>query len=207
MSSAVDLRILAETDVTQPLSAETIQTVLRRPPFVYVSGTFNTRDVGLVPTASGQPSELRPGFVYRSGGLNRLTDDGKSLLAQKLGIKKIFDLRSVEERTNSPDPDVPGAENVWLASAERDGSVNLADFVDGLGEKGYVRMYLDVLDLYQPNFTAVLEHIRDHPGEPFMFHCTGEFSPNGCLYGDNVPASADWYKPAETALGSCQAYC
>ncbi|OIW28900.1 hypothetical protein CONLIGDRAFT_397592 [Coniochaeta ligniaria NRRL 30616] len=181
--SATDLRALAETDVVQPLPSDTVQVVLTSPPFVYVPGTFNTRDIGLVPTPTGEPSKLRPGFVYRSGGLGRLTAEGESLLADKLGIKKIFDLRSVEEHSKSPDPEIAGIDNVWLATSERDAKVDVNNFVDGLGEKGYVKMYFDVLDLYKSNFRAVLEHIRDHPTEPFLFHCTAGRDRTGVLSG------------------------
>ncbi len=38
-------------------------------------------------------------------------------------------------------------------------------------------MYLDVLKVYKPNFKRVLEHVRDQPSEPFLFHCTGGLSP------------------------------
>lgn len=173
MSVVPDLRALAETDVTQPLSSDIVQVVLTSSPFVYVPGTFNTRDVGLVPAATGDSSKLRRGFVYRSGGLERLTNDGKSLLGQRLGVKKIFDLRSAEEHSKGPDPEIPGIENVWFAAAERNAKVDVNDFVEGLGEKGYVKMYLDILDNYQTNFKAVLEHVRDNPTEPFLIHCTG----------------------------------
>lgn len=171
--SAADLRFLAETDVVQPLPSDVVQVVLTSPPFVYVPGTFNTRDIGRIPTPNGAPSALRPGLVYRSGGLDRLADDGKSMLVDKLGIKKIFDLRSVEEHGKSPDPEIAGIENIWLGTAEREAKVDVNDFVDGLGEKGYVKMYFDVLDLYQSNIRAVLEHVRDNPTEPFLLHCTG----------------------------------
>ena len=174
-AEAARLRALAETDVTEPLSSDTVQAVLTSSPFVYVPGTFNTRDIGLIPTATGEPPKLRPGFVYRSGGLGRLTDDGKQLLVRELGVKKIFDLRSVQERSSNPDPEIDGVENVWFSSSERDASVNVNDFVEGLGEKGYIKMYFDVVDLYRDHFRAVLEHVRDFPHEPFLFHCTGEF--------------------------------
>lgn len=168
-----ELRALSETDVAKPLPSDTVQRVLTSSPFVYVPGTFNTRDVGLVPTSTGEPSKLRPGLVYRSGGLGRLTDDGKSLLADKLGVKKIFDLRSVEEHEQSPDPEIGGVENIWVRSSELEAKVDINKFIDGLGEKGYEEMYLDVLRIYQASFKAVLEHIRDHPTEPFLFHCSG----------------------------------
>lgn len=174
--SAAELRVIAETDVTQPLPADVTQVILTSAPFVYVPGTFNTRDVGLVPTPDGTPSKLRTGFVYRSGALNGLTGNGKSVIAEKLAVKKVFDLRSMEEHSRSPDPEIPGVENVWRSTGELAAHVEIADFIDGLGEKGYSKMYLEVLDLYQPIFTAVFEHVRDHPEEPFLFHCTGELS-------------------------------
>jgi len=203
-AEAARLRALAETDVTQELASDTVQAVLTSSPFVYVPGTFNTRDIGLVPTATGEPSKLRPGFVYRSGGLGRLTDDGKLLLVRELGVKKIFDLRSVQERSSNPDPEIEGVENVWFSSSERDASVNVDDFVEGLGEKGYIKMYSDVVDLYRHHFRAVLEHVRDSPHEPFLFHCTGEFLRIGYSY---VGLAANWnHQLAATALEFCPAY-
>jgi protein tyrosine/serine phosphatase len=171
--SATELRTLAETDVSQPLPSDVVQATLTSSPFVYVPGTFNTRDVGLVPTSTGAPSKLRTGFVYRSGALGGLTNDGKSLISEKLGVKKIFDLRSKDEHATSADPEIDGVKNVWLPSTELEATVDINDFIDGLGEKGYTKMYLDVLRIYQANFRAVLEHVRDHPTEPFLFHCTG----------------------------------
>ena len=173
--SASELRALAETDVLNPIQSDTVKAVLTSPPFVYVPGTFNTRDIGLVPTATGEPSRLRPAFVYRSGGLERLTDDGKSVLANKLGIKKIFDLRSNAEHHSSPDPEIPGIENIWSSTTDQNAKIDPDDFVDGLGESGYVKMYFEVLELYPESFRTVLKHVRDNPNEPFLFHCTGEY--------------------------------
>ncbi|KAB5577619.1 protein-tyrosine phosphatase-like protein [Coniochaeta sp. 2T2.1] len=198
--SAAKLRALAETDVLNPIPSDTVQAALTSPPFVYVPGTFNTRDVGLVPTSTGEPSKLRPGFVYRSGGLERLTDDGKSMLANKLGIKKIFDLRSNGEHGKSPDPEIPGIENVWSSTGEQDAQIDPNDFVDGLGESGYVKMYFEVLDLYPESFRTVLTHVRDHPDEPFLFHCTAGRDRTGVLSGmllalagaDPDTVSLDW---------------
>lgn len=173
--SAAQLRAIAEIDVSLPLPAEQLKSTLLNPPFIYVPGTFNTRDLGLVPSPAG-PSNFRTGYAYRSGALVGIGNDGKALLAQKLGVKKIFDLRSIREHAQGPDPVIEGIENVWKETAEEDAVVNIADFVDGDGEKGYENMYLDVLKIYQPSFKGVLEHVRDRPQEPFLFHCTGLFS-------------------------------
>lgn len=170
--SAADLRAVAEVDVSQPLPADVLMSTLVSPPFIYVQGTFNTRDLGLVPVSSGS-SNVRKSYAYRSGALGGLTDDGKALVARKLGVKRIFDLRSAREHAQGPDPAIDGVQNVWRESAEKDAVVDLSEFVEGQGEKGYERMYLEVLDVYRLNFKDVLEHVRDCPDEPFLFHCTG----------------------------------
>jgi hypothetical protein len=33
-----------------------------------------------------------------------------------------------------------------------------------------------VIAAYKPSIRAVLEHVRDRPNEPFLFHCTGRKS-------------------------------
>ncbi|KAK0635646.1 protein-tyrosine phosphatase-like protein [Bombardia bombarda] len=115
----------SETDVSQPLPKEQVYAALRTAPFTYVPGTFNTRDLGLVSSA------LRPGLAYRSGMLTGLGEEGKKVLREKLGVKKIFDLRSVREREAQPDPAVERVENV-----DYGGSVKgvLEHVRDGVGE-------------------------------------------------------------------------
>ena len=167
---AASLRTLAESDVTNPIPKEQLYAALQTPPFIYIPGTYNSRDVGLVPGVS----RIRPGLVFRSGGLERLSDEGKALIKEKLGVKRVFDLRSQREHEAAADPEIEGVENVWNAHVnERDARVDLSTFIEGDGEKGYTLMYFDVLNLYQAAFRDVLEHVRDRPSEPFLFHCTG----------------------------------
>ncbi|EOO03481.1 putative tyrosine phosphatase protein [Phaeoacremonium minimum UCRPA7] len=157
---AADLRALAEIDVVKPIPKGQLYATLETPPFIFVPGTYNTRDVGLVPGVT----RIRPGLVFRSGGLDRLTDNGKALIQAKLGVKRVFDLRSQREHETAPDPEIDGVVNVWNVDVgEDDAKVNLSTFIDGEGEKGYTEMYLDVLRLYRPAFRDVLEHVRDRP--------------------------------------------
>ena len=165
---AAALRTLAETDVRDPIPASVLLAALQTPPFVVVPGTFNTRDLGLVP---GSP--LRAGLAYRSGALGHLTDNGRAVLSGKLGIRRVFDLRSPEEREKSPDPQLDGVENTWISSSRPDEQPDLRWFVAGGGEAGYRRMYLDVIDVYQASWRAILEHVRDRSDELFLIHCTG----------------------------------
>ena len=185
----LDLLALAKTDVSHPLAPPLLRAALSSPPFVALPGSFNTRDLGLLP---GSP--LPPGLAYRSGGFFFLGGGGggggpdapkeeaenanaaaAAALVDRLRVRKVFDLRSAAERERAPDPAVAGVEGVWVRPEEKDAEVDLAAFVEGEGEKGYAAMYLDVLRVYQGGFRKVLEHVRDRRGEPFLFHCTGEF--------------------------------
>ncbi|KAI1440560.1 protein-tyrosine phosphatase-like protein [Annulohypoxylon stygium] len=178
MADAAALLKLAETDVSQEITKDQYIPILTQPPFVFVDGTFNTRDIGLVP---GSP--LKPGYVFRSGALAQLSDNGKAVLGGKLGVKRVFDLRSPEERGQAPDPALEGVEYVWIESARPDAAIELDRFVKGQGEDGYRDMYLDVVDVYQESWKAILQHIRDRPADPFLVHCTAGRDRTGVLAG------------------------
>lgn len=178
---ATALRSLAETDVREPIPASALLAALQTPPFVVVPGTFNTRDLGLLlPDQDRRRGGIRPGFIFRTGGLDALprSADGQAVLRDSLAIKRIFDLRSREEHARSPDPALDGIEGVWLGhgvhGAEDNPMLNLDLFAEGEGEKGYVHMYMDVLDKYRASFREVLASVRDRPADAIMFHCTGE---------------------------------
>lgn len=86
--------------------------LLPSPPFVAISGLANFRDIGGYPvvscTSAGGDDNVdgskttttkkvvRRGVVYRASEPSKVTDDGVSKL-QKLGIEKVFDLRSAVE--------------------------------------------------------------------------------------------------------------
>ncbi|KAL7623221.1 hypothetical protein AAE478_006902 [Parahypoxylon ruwenzoriense] len=180
-SSSPTLLALAITDVAQEIPRSAYGPVLSAPPFVYVDGTFNTRDVGRVP---GSP--VRPNFVYRSGALARLTDAGRAALSGTLGVRRVFDLRSPEERALAPNPpalEADGVQHTWIPSTRPDSTPDLSRFVDGGGELGYREMYLEVIDVYRDSWRAILEHVRDRPQDPFLVHCTAGRDRTGVLSG------------------------
>ncbi|KAI4861420.1 protein-tyrosine phosphatase-like protein [Hypoxylon rubiginosum] len=178
MADTAALLKLAETEVAQEIPKEQYVPVLTSPPFVFVDGTFNTRDLGLVP---GSP--LRAGFAFRSGALFRLTDNGRAVLEGKLGIKRVFDLRSPEERGVAPDPELEGVENTWIESSRPDSTPDLDRFIPSEGAEGYREMYLEVIDVYRESWKAILEHVRDRPNDPFLVHCTAGRDRTGVLAG------------------------
>ena len=61
---------------------------------IHVPGVANFRDIGGFSAQFGY--HVRRGLIYRSGCLEGLTEDGKTIL-ESLGIKDVFDLRRVEE--------------------------------------------------------------------------------------------------------------
>ena len=81
--------------------------------FINVEAVKNLRDVGGYPVSSG--ISIRRKLVYRSGYLDDLTEKGR-LQIQKLGIKKIFDLRSSLEVGRSKREN--GQYECWLASSD-----------------------------------------------------------------------------------------
>lgn len=177
-TAKTDLLKLASTDVKTALSPEQYGPVLTSAPFVHVAGTFNTRDLGLVPD-----SPLRAHYAFRSGALGGLTDAGKAALTSQLGVKRVFDLRSPEERERMPDPVIVGVENTWIRSSRPDSRPDLARFVAGEGEVGYEGMYLEVAEVYAESWKAILEHVRDRPLDPFLVHCTAGRDRTGVFGG------------------------
>lgn len=179
---APQLQSLAETDVREEIPPEQLLEALRTPPFVHVPGTFNTRDLGLLTSAAPR---IRPGFLYRTGGLDLLgaSPDGQALLRDRLGVRRIFDLRSREEHAARPDPEIAGVEGVWLGGVEQAARADPAAFADGGGEKGCAAMYMEVLALHGDAFREVLRSVRDRPGEGILFHCTAGRDRTGVLAG------------------------
>lgn len=165
MSSASQLRQLADTPIRDPISPEDLAAVLGSAPFISTPGAFNLRDMGLVPG-----SALRSGLVYRSAKLGPVQSEW---IANKVGV--VFDLRRPAERDKSPDPTVDGVPNVWNPPQAPYDAPNLAEFAIGDGSEAWGAQYLRVLKGYAVTFRQVLEHVRDRPGVPFLFHCTGEF--------------------------------
>lgn len=60
----------------------------------YLSGTFNFRDLGGLPTVDG--TRIRPGVLLRSAQLSDLDQPGHTIL-RELGVTDVFDLRGLRE--------------------------------------------------------------------------------------------------------------
>ncbi|KAK2730568.1 hypothetical protein CKAH01_02396 [Colletotrichum kahawae] len=169
---------LSETDVRSPIPPEKLLPALTSPPFIPSTSLINVRELGAVPG-----SAILSGLAYRCGTLELATTDPQALSWLSGSVKRIFDIRSPGERERAPDPHIDGVENTWFDSTSVDLPPLLDEFVEGGGEVGLRKEYLKVLDIYRRTFHAVMEHIRDRPGEPFLFHCTAGRDRTGVLAG------------------------
>lgn len=169
--SAVDVNALAATEARNAIPVDTYLPIVTAPPFVPSRSLFNLRDVGAV-ADSGVPS----GLAFRCGALDHVSKDPDAVEWLSTHVKKIFDLRKQgSERDSAPDPVLDGIENVWLPAKGEYPVPNLDDFAKNDGKDAWKQQYMNVARMYSPTFKAVLEHIRDHPTVPFLFHCTGTF--------------------------------
>ena len=172
MEPNYDLQELLKTDIRTQIPEAIVSKITSSPPWVIVPGAFNVRAIGQSPSTPN----VRPGFIYRSGVLSKITEEGKSVLTDSLRIATIYDLRKPEEREKSPSPDIKGVETVWLPYGTEPAPVDLKLFGCGdNGASGYAKMYLEIAEILVPTYRRVFEHIRDFPEKPLLFHCTGKF--------------------------------
>ncbi|EJT49088.1 hypothetical protein A1Q2_07813 [Trichosporon asahii var. asahii CBS 8904] len=161
------LNELARRDVATPITGDELQTALASPPFVD-GGLINLRDLGLVPNCPIPAGKFfRCGQIVESDQANQWIRDH---------VKVIVDLRKAGERKRSPDPEIEGVDNIWY-DPEQDGwkaqKLLIEDFERENGSAiGWAEQYVLVLRYYHRTFRAALEHIRDHPEDPMLFHCS-----------------------------------
>ncbi|KAI2726844.1 hypothetical protein CBS147311_2414 [Penicillium roqueforti] len=167
MSKTDQFREVLNTDIRTPIPEELVTRISSLPPFIPIPGVSNFRDL------SHDNNKVRPGFVYRSGNLSNIFGSGKSIIATKLGITTIFDLRNEGERQRAPSPSIPGVETIWLPYGDRPATLNLRDFAgEDKGAQGFVKMYFGILEAAVPCLTEIFKHIRDNPDDPFIVHCS-----------------------------------
>jgi len=78
--------------------ATSAQPSLPSPPFISVPGIQNFRDTGGYPLASDPGKIVRRGVLYRAAEPSQVTPEGVARMsATGLGIKYVYDLRSVRE--------------------------------------------------------------------------------------------------------------
>jgi protein-tyrosine phosphatase len=161
-----------------PVNPETL--IIRLPGddpnrMIPLRGAVNFRDMGGYATADGR--RVRKGQVYRAGMLANLEPDDLAYL-ESIGLKLVCDLRSAEEKTQSPDklPPVEGLDYLHLPlDAEDNRAERLRTIL--LNPRAFedimVQMYKDVIvDRNATVYGALFRRIADPANLPTLIHCT-----------------------------------
>ncbi|KAI0363248.1 hypothetical protein BV20DRAFT_958658 [Pilatotrama ljubarskyi] len=158
--------------------ASTIASTLDSPPFVRIEGVFNVRDFGAGhAVAGGGAAKVKPLFLFRSGEFSHITERGIEQL-RALGIRKVFDLRVDTEiaKYQTANRAIEGVEMV-RAPVLQEGwepseiAKRLKEFEDNPHDT-FLTIYRHVLEHGNSSLEQVLIHLRDHPDQPCLIHCT-----------------------------------
>lgn len=144
---------------------------------VPLAGAMNFRDPGGCRTADGRT--VRWGCVYRSDGLDQLTDADVELLAGR-DIRLVCDLRNDREVTEAPSrlPDHPDLRRRRFPIGGDTGETAsileliLAGDIREFGAKAMADLYIGVLEAAAGTFAEVVRLAADPANHPMVFHCT-----------------------------------
>lgn len=144
---------------------------------IALEGTPNFRDLGGYETADGRTTKWRR--LFRSGTLADLTEQDHVHL-EDLGISKIIDLRTDDERTKWPSrlPE-EGPQVVPLAIHGRDivreGPFNMEAYLKSLTAsqlaEGIKESYETFVTRYAHQYKSLFGHLEDGPGNASLIHC------------------------------------
>lgn len=148
-------------------------------------GIPNLRDVGGYTTADGR--RVRLGVLYRSTALDAATDADLRELERR-GIRTVFDLRTVSERTSAPDrlpahatavdldviADSPGGSPAKLAelAAQREVAETVLAQTDVDTVFGRIYRELVTLPSAVASYRALFLALADEASLPALYHCT-----------------------------------
>ena len=140
---------------------------------IVLDGTSNTRELGGYKTEDGR--SLKWGVLYRSDKLSELTDADQEYLLQ-LGIKRVVDFRSSEEKQNEPDQ-LPSTLKYIEMPIEADGAIrpkveailkgDLNEDVGAILVETNKEFISDFSGVYKGFIESLIEN-----QEPTLFHCT-----------------------------------
>ena len=138
-----------------------------------MDGAHNTRELGGYKTTDGK--SVKWGMLYRSDKLSDISDTDQAYL-QDLGIKKIIDFRSKEEKEEDPDIIPKGIDYIEMPISV-DGAMRskIEAVLKGETNKDVKSFLIDANKEFVSNYTDVYEdflrNLIDDDG-PTLFHCT-----------------------------------
>lgn len=83
-----------QTNVADRIDPGIVSNIISQPPWIRVDGVPNCRDLGGNEFSSGV---VRKGYMFRSGMLEHITEDGEQDI-KTMGIRKILDLGRPRKR-------------------------------------------------------------------------------------------------------------
>jgi protein-tyrosine phosphatase len=143
-----------------------------------LAGAANFRDLGGNPTIDSRL--VKRGLVFRSDHLSRLSPGDHSIL-QRMQLKIVCDLRSVQEQQKAPDLLPDDASIRLLSLPVQDKIFDPATAMERLkaGDDTWLSMdflvglYRRYLDDFGPTWGRVLSFAAADDNLPLVFHCTG----------------------------------
>ena len=155
----------------------------------------NTRDLGGMVTSDGK--KIREGVLYRSAALFTASEKDLEKLSG-MNLCRIYDFRGEDDRSQHPDPEIPGCLNVWLqilpstspgVTHGKDSEAELVKAFQGLIEKPE-KSCLMMADAYRKfvreehcrkQYGSFLKDILEQAKETeekgqqpaFLWHCAG----------------------------------
>jgi len=138
-----------------------------------MDGAHNTRELGGYKTTDGK--SVKWGMLFRSDKLSDISETDQEYL-QALGIKKIVDFRSEEEKTEDPDIIPTGISYVEMPISV-DGAMRskIEAVLKGETDREVESFLIDANREFVTNYTDVYENfLRGLIDEdaPTLFHCT-----------------------------------
>lgn len=145
----------------------------------------NLRDAGGYATGDGR--RVRTGLLYRSEQLSHVTEADMPAFAA-LGIKKVYDLRTLDERTAEPDRVPPGAQGVVVDVLADEKQAAPAELLHLLADPNaanaqlgggkivamFAKAYVDLIILpsARQGFAHLFTELADTANLPALYHCT-----------------------------------
>ena len=136
---------------------------------------INFRDLGGYKSQDGR--HIKPGLLYRSGGLYLFNDEETEYFLS-LGIKHIMDFRTKEESDAKPDPVFPGIDMIRHSGITTKGGEEI-DFSpsgmsqigqDGIDQLNKLKEYYNNIPFDNDAFKKLMAMIVAHE-VPIVFHC------------------------------------
>jgi hypothetical protein len=142
------------------------------PRFLELTGASNVRDLGGLPTADGV---IRSGRVLRSDFLVTLGAGDREQLVERLGLRRVIDLRTETEVDQHPGPWAEAGIEVVRAAFPLDPAFTARD-VDGM-----IALYASFLEPPAPALTAAVGALLEVDSHPVLIHCAAGKDRTGVL--------------------------